>query len=150
MSTTLSNNAVGLTPIVDITSNFSVSGALTKQDFSALIEKGITTLINVRPDNECENQINDLEWQDLANKYKIEYAYIPVKPNEYNDDDIARFASLLNNIDKKVHGFCRTGTRAAHLWALANKNKIEFLAIQYQLSNKGYSVSSISEMFDNT
>ena len=150
MSTSLSNNSIELTSIIHITNNFSVSGALTKQDFSALIEKGVTTLINVRPDNECENQINDFEWQGLANKYKIEYAYIPVKPNEYKDDDVARFASLLNNTDKKVHGFCRTGTRAAHLWALANKNKIEFLAIQHQLNNKGYSVSSISDMFDNT
>jgi uncharacterized protein (TIGR01244 family) len=134
--------------IAKITLQFSVSGEITESDISKLMEQVIDTIINVRPDNECENQISDQQWQALAHKYRLNYVYVPVKPCQYAEQDVAKFRAALALSAGGVHGFCRTGTRAAHLWALANKDKLSFTDMQGALKSKGYDLDNIAAMFE--
>jgi len=134
--------------IVNITKQFSVSGELAKSQLSTLVEQGIDTLINVRPDNECENQISDQEWQTLAQKHNLHYVYIPVKPCQYTEQDVQQFRAALAQSSKCVHAFCRTGTRATHLWALANTGIFSFTDMQRIVKSSGYDLDMIAAMFE--
>lgn len=140
---------VQATKIAEITKQFSVSAELTESELDSLTKKGVDTLINVRPDNECENQISDQAWRTLAQKYHLHYAFIPVKPGNYTAKDIEAFKAALLQSSRRVHSFCRTGTRASHLWALANKDTLSFTDLQAALEVHGFDLAVISAMFDN-
>jgi len=137
------------TTIAEITKQFSVSGELTESELSSLAKQGVDTLINVRPDNESKNQISDQIWRTLAKKYHLRYVFIPVKPGYYAAKDIEEFKAALVQSSKRVHSFCRTGTRASHLWALANKDKRSFTSLQAVLKVHGFDLTAISAMFDS-
>ena len=134
--------------IVDITDTFSVSGELNEQDIAALKEKGISMLINLRPDNESADQVNNNQWQVLCEKHGLNYQHIPVLPCQYSDQDIESFESHLADSDVKVHSFCKTGTRAVHMWALSNRETHEFIELQAKVTNKGYDLKMISGHFE--
>ncbi|WP_371193861.1 TIGR01244 family sulfur transferase [Glaciecola sp. SC05] len=133
--------------IAQITPTFSVSGALTEAEFQALAVRGIDTLINVRPDGESAEQINSAQWHDLAKLHKMQYRFMPVKPCEYSAQDIANFAVFLKQSHTSAHGFCRTGTRAIHLWALANKDTLSFDYMQDLAKQAGYDLNMIADRF---
>lgn len=130
-----------------ITKHFSVSGEITEAQLDTLVSQGVDTLINVRPDNECENQTSNHEWQALAKKHHIGYVFVPVKPCQYSEQDVKKFKEALAQSSSSVHGFCRTGTRAAHLWALANRENVVFSDMQRILKDAGYDLDMIAEMF---
>ncbi|MFT7261305.1 MAG: hypothetical protein ACI9MS_003179 [Glaciecola sp.] len=135
--------------IIKITNHFSVSGELTESALDNLVGLGVDTLINVRPDNERKNQITDQDWRALASRHKLHYVYIPVKSCHYTEQDVKKFKAALEQSSNCVHGFCRTGTRATHLWALANKENLSFTEMQSLLKDKGYDLDMIDGMFDN-
>ena len=147
MSTDSANSQT--TKIAQITKQFSVSGELTESELNSLAKQDVDTLINVRPDNECENQISDQIWRTLARKYHLRYFFIPVKSGYYTKRDVEEFKAALLQSSKRVHSFCRTGTRASHLWALANKNKRSFADLQAALQIHGFDLQVISAMFGN-
>lgn len=133
--------------IVQITPHFSVSGEIKESALEQLAKKGVDTLINVRPDNECEDQVNDQDWQRLAQKYDLNYVFIPVVSCQYDESDIQRFKAGLALSTNCAHSLCRTGTRAAHLWALANQENMSFTEIETLLKNAGYDLDKVSAMF---
>ncbi|MFQ3249367.1 MAG: hypothetical protein ACI9O6_001175 [Glaciecola sp.] len=133
--------------VITITPHFSVSGQITESTLEALALKGVDTLINVRPDNESENQMSDKDWRALAQKFKLNYVFIPVISCQYTQHDVERFKAGLALSLNSAHSLCRTGTRAAHLWALANQETMPFIEIEKRLKSAGYDLDKISSMF---
>lgn len=131
-----------------LTDTFSASGELSEQDLTYLFDNGVSTLINVRPDNEAPDQKNSADWRVLCQKHGFYYIHIPVSLCQYTAHDIQQFKDALNSAEKKVHSFCRTGARAAHLFALANKEACTFDQLQTLLKSKGYDLNVISDKFN--
>ncbi len=134
--------------IVDITENFSVSGELSEIDLAALKEKGISMLINLRPDNESADQVNHEQWQKLCEKHGLKYEHIPVLPCQYSAEDLETFESHVADGDLRVHSFCKTGTRAVHMWALTNRDTHEFAELQATVTDKGFDLKMIAGHFE--
>jgi len=130
-----------------ITDQYSVSGELSEQDFEVLNELDITLLINARPDNETENQKSDAEFQALCAQHSIDYVHVPVKPGQYSELDVKAVSEALCKAKGKVHGFCRTGARAAHLWALTQKEHQPFEALQQKAKTHGYCLEVVKGHF---
>lgn len=130
-----------------ITPTFSTSGEMTEKAFNELVKSSVTTLINVRPDHESPEQRNTNEWEELCKVHGLKYFHIPVSPCQYPEKDIQQFKYALNSKEEKVHGFCRTGARAAHLFALAKKEEYSFEQMQALLKDKGYDLSPIEEQY---
>lgn len=104
---------------IQIEPSFSVSGPICESDIVNLKNDGVTRLICARFDNEEVNQAAASEMAVLAEQYGLKYFHVPVKSKVYKPEDIRAFANALGEQNDKVHGYCRTGTRAAHLWALS-------------------------------
>ncbi|MFA3792553.1 TIGR01244 family sulfur transferase [Aliiglaciecola sp. SL4] len=134
-------------PIINLNDHFSISGELDKAQLSELIKNGLTLLINVRPDNESAHQISSHEWKLLCGSLDIDYQHIPVKSGYYEDQQIALFTQLIEQQKGLVHCFCRSGTRAVHLWALSQKDQRSFQQLQNLCAAKGYDLSAIKDYF---
>jgi sulfide:quinone oxidoreductase len=93
----------------------SISDQITTEDVAVLAKKGVTLLINNRPDNEEINQPSSAEIAQAAEKLAIAYIYLPMKNREVSEQTLNNFMQL--NIDNyHSHLFCRTGTRSKILW----------------------------------
>jgi sulfide:quinone oxidoreductase len=94
-----------------------ISDQINITDILILKNLGIKSIINNRPDNEEVNQTRSKAIKASAEKYDIEYYYLPTAPGNYTSDLVDKFAKLLNSATSPTVAFCRTGNRSINLWA---------------------------------
>ncbi|MFT6895714.1 MAG: hypothetical protein ACJA13_000111 [Paraglaciecola sp.] len=129
----------------EIAENFSFSGHLDKDTLRDLKNKGVTTIINVRFDDEEPGQSSSDDIKDVVESMGMTYFHIPVKPLNYSQDAIDQFHNALPQ-GGKAHSFCRTGTRALHLWALAKTKNTKVEDIVDFCTKRQCDLSAISDM----
>ena len=96
-----------------------VADQILPEDLKDLAEQGIKTIFCHRPDGEGPDQPNFAEIAQAAKKLKIKTHYLPVVSGKISEADVTAFAQLFKESKKPVLGFCRSGMRAASLWALS-------------------------------
>lgn len=126
-----------------LTDNFSLSGALSLNDIATLKKQGIDIIINSRQDREDAQQIASNEYQRAVEKLGMQYVFIPCKSLEYPTDSINRFRQAISSQNLKVHGFCRSGKRISHLWALAQASTREVKNIVADCAQIGIDLAEI-------
>lgn len=107
--------------IKPLTSDFSVGPQIASGDIAALAKRGFRSLLSNRPDGEAPDQP---EWALLkaeAVEHGMKTAHAPVVASAISDSDVASFRNMLKVLPRPVIAFCRTGTRAVMLWALADE-----------------------------
>ena len=85
-----------------------------------LAARGFKSIIGNRPEGETPDQP---AWSSLvaeAERHGMSTRQIPVVPGQISPEDVERFAEALCDLPTLIAAFCRTGTRSAMLWALAN------------------------------
>lgn len=133
--------------ITIIDDKFSVSGSLNDEDMITLKKRGVTTLICTRYNYEEADQPTWRQMAKLAETYKLNHFHVPVKSDHYNYNrqDIIRFWQAFCTAQGKVHGYCHTGKRASHLWALGlviqGKKMNNLLKL---LTDKGFDMDKLS------
>lgn len=104
-----------------LTPNVTVLDQPSVEDIGELADRGYRSIIGNRPEGESADQP---EWNDLkaaATARGMEAVQIPVVASAITAADIDAFTEALERLPKPIAAFCRTGTRAALLWALANQ-----------------------------
>ena len=96
-----------------------VADQILPEDLKDLAEQGIKTIFCHRPDGEGPDQPNFAEIAQAAKKLKIKTHYLPVVSGKISEADVTAFAQLFKESKKSVLGYCRSGMRAASLWALS-------------------------------
>ena len=102
-----------------ITPSFS---AATQMDAAAIAQAsaaGFKTVVCARPDDEEADQPKAMEIAQLASALDMRFIHIPVTLGSITEADVKRMHETLDAGDGPVLGYCRSGTRAATLWALA-------------------------------
>ena len=115
--------------IKQITPFLSVASQLSISDLGIASAQGFRTIINNRPDGEADDQPTSDELAGAAAALGLDYLYLPVVPGQVTDDDVAAYRDAEARIIGPVLGFCRTGTRAITLWALAEARHLDPAAI---------------------
>ena len=98
----------------------SVTPQIETPDVADLAVRGFKSIIGNRPEGEAPDQP---AWSSLAaeaERQGMSTRQIPVVPGQISPDDVRRFAEALRDLPTPIAAFCRTGTRSAMLWALAN------------------------------
>lgn len=93
-------------------------GQIQSTDFIEVADKGFRTVINARPDHEAPEQPTSAALKAAALAAGLHYEYLPVVPNQIQEQDIEKFSQYLATLPKPVLTFCRTGNRVAQLWML--------------------------------
>jgi sulfide:quinone oxidoreductase len=103
-----------------ITDDFSVAEQLLPDDVDEMAAAGFKTIICNRPDGESADQPIRAEIQAIAEEHEMAFHYIPVVSGQLNLEDIAKFSEALDNAERPILAYCRTGTRSIQLWGLAS------------------------------
>lgn len=106
-----------------ITPDFHVTGQVDHAGLAAAAAAGFRAVICTRPDDEEPNQLNAAEAGDLAEALGMAFVHIPVTPGTYTEEDVASMRAMLDRLSGPVLGYCRSGARAANLWALAEAGR---------------------------
>ena len=109
-----------LPAIRQVNSVFSVAGQLTADDITAVVEQGFAALINNRPDGEggsAQALNSDIEQAALA--AGLHYVYLPVIAGAITPAQALAMREALAIAPAPVLAFCRSGTRSAQLYKLA-------------------------------
>jgi sulfide:quinone oxidoreductase len=104
-----------------LTPNVTVLAQPSVAQIGELADRGYRSIIGNRPEGESADQP---EWNDLkaaATARGMEAVQIPVVASAITAADIDAFTEALERLPKPIAAFCRTGTRSALLWALANQ-----------------------------
>lgn len=104
-----------------LTPNVSALAQPSVQEIAELAQRGYRSIISARPENETEDQPEWLDLKAAAAAHGMEAVQIPIVMGQIRDDQIAEFRDSLQQLPKPVAAFCRSGTRAALMWALANQ-----------------------------
>ena len=106
-------------PRAELAPGLSVAGKLDPADIEALAAEGVRTIVNNRPDDEDPGQLPAAEARRLAEAHGIAYHHIPITAASLSRADVDAFAAVLGAAPQPLVAHCRSGTRSALLWALA-------------------------------
>ena len=128
---------------------FAVSPQITPQDIPALKAQGYRAIIANRPDGEGADQPTFAEIEAAAHAAGMQARYIPISGGMVGDDDVDAFRSALRAMPGPVLAYCRSGTRSATLWSLAQADDMPLSQILAATSTAGYDLSGVVRRIAN-
>ncbi len=81
--------------------------------------QGVVMIINNRPEDESDDQTSGPEIEAAARAAGMGYSAIPVTHAGWSEGQVRAMATALAEANGPVLAYCRSGTRSALLWALA-------------------------------
>ncbi|MBI1404092.1 MAG: TIGR01244 family phosphatase [Porphyrobacter sp.] len=128
-----------------IDATLAVAPQMQPEDLAGLADKGFAAVICNRPDGEEPGQPPLEAMRRAAQEEGLAFHHIPVTGGVYPPAAVAAFAAIRRGTQGKVLAYCRTGTRAATLDALAN---VRGLSAADRIANAkaaGYDLSPLAE-----
>ncbi|MBF0875262.1 TIGR01244 family phosphatase [Gluconobacter cerevisiae] len=111
-------------PTRHLTDSYAISPQIAVQDIADLKAEGFHTILCFRPDGEAPDQPEMKVIEAAAKEAGLAFAAIPVKSGTVpSDAQIAETRQILATLPAPVVGYCRSGTRAGQIWALAEAGK---------------------------
>jgi uncharacterized protein (TIGR01244 family) len=102
--------------------NVLVSGQIRPDEVAELKARGVTLIINHRPDGEEPGQPLGAEIEDAATAAGIDYRAVPIIRG-IGPADAEATREAIASASGKTLLFCRSGTRSALAWALAQSDQ---------------------------
>jgi sulfide:quinone oxidoreductase len=129
--------------VKSLTSSFAVAPQIEVDDVHAVRREGFQTVINNRPDGESPEQPPSAHVMAAAEAVGLAYHFIPVAPWEITDDNVAALENVLRRTEGPILAFCRSGTRCACLWALAEAPRLGAEDVLRAAATAGYDLSAL-------
>lgn len=102
-----------------LTAQFAIGPQIAADDLVRLREAGFRSVINARPDTEDGEFMRAGEAAGLAAAAGLGYIHAPTENHSiFETDAIDRFERALIELPAPIFAHCKSGTRAAILWAL--------------------------------
>lgn len=133
--------------IREISETYAVSPQIAPEDMTAIRARGFTTVICNRPDAE-----NPAELHSSAMKAAAEAAGLQFVENPFaaglDLSIIDRQRSAIDGADGPVLAYCRSGTRSATVWALAEAGRKSTDDILQATAQAGYPMDGMRPQID--
>lgn len=133
-----------------ISPGLSVAPQINIQDLGVLAGKGYRGIVNNRPDFEDDEQPSSEEIKQVATELGLAYRHLPVVAGQIADSDISGFKAAMDEMEGPLLAYCRTGTRAATLWALTEAGHLSTDAILATAEDAGYDLKGLIGRLDKT
>ena len=132
--------------ITPITLEFAIGPQPTAKDFAAVRSAGYAAVLNVRPDDEHGNYLVSGDARPLAENQGLTYAHSPSNNHAlFETDIIDRFERALTELPKPIFAHCKSGTRAAILWALVASRQREVKDVIADLRKAGQEIEFLED-----
>jgi uncharacterized protein (TIGR01244 family) len=93
-------------------------GPLQDADLADAAARGVTLIVNNRPDGEEPGQTTAAELEAAARAAGLDYKHIPVT-TDFPKEKVVAMDEALGYAEGRILLGCRSGTRSTYLWALA-------------------------------
>jgi uncharacterized protein (TIGR01244 family) len=126
-------------------------GQVLPTDVAPLKRAGYRTLINMRPDGEAGDQPPSDAIASAAREFGLAYAYVPTPAANITDEIIDDLSQALATAERPVLIYCRSGTRVARAWALAEASRpggLDRDGIIDAVSKAGFNVDDLLPRID--
>lgn len=132
-----------------IDDRFAVSPQIDPADVTVLAREGYAGIVNNRPDGEEAGQPEGDAIKLICDTMGMGYAAIPVTHAGFSLPQVDALVEMIETTDGPVLAYCRSGTRSAHLWALAAAKRGEDAGvIVAKAAAAGYDISAIRPLID--
>jgi sulfide:quinone oxidoreductase len=135
--------------IRSLTHKVWVSPQITIADMARLKAQGFRAIICNRPDGEGADQPSFEEIEAAAKAAGIEARYVPVQSGMVHDADVAAFADAMEELQRPVLAYCRTGTRSASLWSFHEARTRPIPEILAATQAAGYDMTGVARRIAN-
>lgn len=109
-------------PIRPIATDVCVAPQLDPAAMAEVARMGFRSVVNNRPDFEHDRQQPTSAAIEAAAKAAgLEYRHLPVSGGYQSPEQAAAMARLLEELPRPLLMFCRSGSRSAHLYTLAQQ-----------------------------
>lgn len=105
--------------IEQLTKQVSVSDQIDVGDVQTLVDMGVELLICNRPDGEDEGQTPYEEISKEAEKLGLDCQSLAFSSYQITEDNRNQFIEFIET-RKRIHNYCRSGSRSKRLWREAN------------------------------
>ncbi|HDZ38987.1 MAG TPA: TIGR01244 family phosphatase [Marinobacter sp.] len=122
----------------------SVAPQIMPADVAEAARLGFRTLVANRPNQEEPGQPAMADIEAAARENGMAWVYMPVASGNVTDADVDHFAEMIQESEKPVLAFCRTGTRCTVLWALSAARDTPARDVLVKASTAGYDMSSLA------
>ena len=107
-----------------LTPNVAALAQPSVREIAELAQRGYRSIIGNRPEGETEDQPAWLDLKAAAAAQSMDAVQIPVVIGQISDLQVKAFREALERLPKPIAVFCRSGTRASLMWALANQGNL--------------------------
>lgn len=129
--------------------NILVAPQVAPADLAEARSRGVTMVINNRPDGEAPDQPTSAEMEAAARAAGLDYVAIPVTAGGFSLPQVEAMGEALATSGGDVLAFCRSGTRSTLLWALAQaRGGADPDAIAAKARAAGYDVSPVRAIME--
>jgi len=128
-----------------LSDRLSVTSQVDPASMQALADAGFRSIISNRADGEQPGQPDWATIEQAARDAGMDARHIPVTPSAITDEEAARFGDALDELPKPAVAFCRTGTRAATLWALSNADERSPAELVATAADAGYDIAPLRD-----
>lgn len=132
-----------------IDDRLSVAPQIRAADVADLAAAGFRAIICNRPDGEGPDQPTGDEIAVAAAEAGLAFRYLPIVSGKVGDEDAAAFAAALAALPGPALAYCRTGTRSATLWSLAEAGRRPLPEILRRTKAAGYDMNGIARRIAN-
>jgi uncharacterized protein (TIGR01244 family) len=124
-----------------------VSGQIAPHEVAGLADRGVTMLVNNRPDGEEPGQPQASEIEAAAGQAGIAYRFVPIIRGIGPADVEAMQQALRETGEGKLLAFCRSGTRSAFAVSLAHRQEgASAEEIEQRLVSAGFDPGPIAHL----
>lgn len=131
-----------------IDETLAVAAQMRPGELAALAEQGFVAVICNRPDGEEQDQPMLDDMRCAAQDAGLAFHHLPVSGGIFPPAAVAAFGAIRRGTQGKVLAYCRTGTRAATLDALANVNGLSVAERLSRAGAAGYDLSALAERME--
>jgi len=133
----------------EVTPSFWASPQIGLADVAEAQARGMTLIVNNRPEGEAEDQVPGAEIEAAARAAGLDYLAIPVTHAGFSEEQVQTMAEALAETPGPVLAYCRSGTRSTLLWSLAQaKGGRAPDEIAADAAGAGYDVAPIRPLLD--
>jgi len=135
-----------LKPVVSITPQFAVTGALEPADFKAAAAMGFKAIIGNLPDGESPKHPTSAEAARLAAEAGLTYVHVPITKFDLLSERVqADTIAAVRAADGPVLAHCFSGLRSAMAWGVAAARFQDAEAIVATLAKAGFNATPLRE-----
>lgn len=127
-----------------ISETVTVSPQISAADVAAIAAAGYRSILCNRPDGESAGQPDYAEIEAAAHAAGLQTWFQPVISGNVTDQDGADFRAAIEALPDPVFAYCRTGTRCAMLWALAQAGQLSVDEIMQATQAAGYDLAALA------